>query len=213
LAEALVQLKERLAEITGKAWLSLYWGGIDSICHVHGPGTSYHAAEIASFWQTFDYVFKDVNCRDTLYLFTADHGHVYADALQTIYLNERAPALAKLLAASPTGNPIYPNGSPRDLFMHVVPGGFDQALELLQRSFGDVAFIESIQTALDQHLFGPKPIGQELRRRLGDILILPNPGHFIWWHEPGLLENQFYGHHGGLTREELISVIGVVDAL
>ena len=39
----------------------------------------------------------------------------------------------------------------------------------------------------------------ELRRRLGDILILPYLGNFIWWREPGRMQNDFYGHHGGLS--------------
>jgi Type I phosphodiesterase / nucleotide pyrophosphatase len=213
LAEALVQLKETIAQITGKAWLGLYWGSLDAIAHVYGPGTSYHAAEIASFWQTFDYIFRDIDTTDTLYLFTADHGHVYVDPRQTIYLNERAPALAELLPMSPTANPIYPSGAPRDIFMHVRPERFDEALTILRHTFGDVALIEPIETALEQQLFGPQPINPELRRRLGDILILPFAGHLVWWHEPGLLQSRYYGHHGGLTREEVISVMGVVDAL
>jgi hypothetical protein len=191
----------------------LYWAGIDAIAHTYGPGTSYHAAEIASFWQTFDYIFRDIDVTDTLYLFTADHGHVYADPRQTIYLNERVPALAEFLPMSPTANPIYPSGSPRDIFMHVRPDRFEEALTILRHTFGDVALIEPIETALDQQLFGPQPISPELRRRLGDILILPFAGRFVWWHEPGLLDSRNYGNHGGLTREELISVMGVVDAL
>jgi predicted AlkP superfamily pyrophosphatase or phosphodiesterase len=191
----------------------LYWGGIDAIAHVYGPGTSYHAAEIASFWQTFDYIFRDIDVTDTLYLFTADHGHVYADPQQTIYLNKRVPALAEFLPMSPTANLIYPSGSPRDIFMHVRPERFEEALTILRRNFGDVALIEPIETALDQQLFGPQPISPELRRRLGDILILPFAGRFVWWYEPGLLHSRYYGNHGGLTREELISVMGVVDSL
>jgi Type I phosphodiesterase / nucleotide pyrophosphatase len=213
LAEALVQLKEAVTQITDKAWLSLYWGSIDAIAHTHGPGTSFHAAEIASFWQTFDYVFRDINAADTLYLFTADHGHVYADPRRTIYLNERAPVLAECIPMSPTATPIYPSGSPRDIFMHVRPERFDETLTVLHDTFDDVAFIEPIEMALDQQLFGPQPIGPEFRRRLGDILILPYAGHFVWWHQPGILESRSFGNHGGLTREELISVIGVVDGL
>ena len=213
LAEALVQLKETLVQIAGKAWLSLYWGGIDAIAHDYGPGTSYHAAEIANFWQTFDYVFKDLDVADTLYLFSADHGQVYANPHHTIYINERVPELVESLPMSETANPIYPSGSPRDLFMHVKPEHFDETLTLLRRALDDVALVEPVETAINQHLFGPQPIGAELRRRLGDILVLPYAGHFVWWHEPGLMENRNYGHHGGLTREELISVMGVVDTL
>ena len=29
----------------------------------------------------------------------------------------------------------------------------------------------------------------------------------------GIMQNDFYGHHGGLSREELITVVGAVDAL
>jgi hypothetical protein len=54
---------------------------------------------------------------------------------------------------------------------------------------------------------------EELRRRLGDILILPRLGHFVWWREPGVLVNTFNGHHGGLTAEEVITVLGAIDSL
>jgi len=39
---------------------------------------------------------------DTLYLFTADHGHVRGDAAKTIYINEVIPELADCLPVSPT---------------------------------------------------------------------------------------------------------------
>ena len=215
MAEGLVQLKDVLLATTGKALLSYYWGAIDAIAHVHGPGPSpsYHAAEIASFWRTFDEIFCDVESPDTLYLFTADHGHVYADARATIYLNERIAALADFLPASPTGNPIYPNGSPRDVFLHLRPERVREALQLLHRELDEVALILPMQEALAEGLFGAGPISAELRRRLGDILILPYLGNFIWWREPGRLQNDFYGHHGGLSPQELITVVGAIDRL
>ena len=213
LAEGLVQLKQSLAQVTGKAFLSLYWGAIDHIGHTHGPGTAYHDAETVSFWQTFDHVFCDVDLADTLYLFTADHGCVYADAKQTIYINECIPGFAGFLPVSPTGNLIYPNGSPRDVFLHIKPEHRGEALELLHRHFDEAAFILPMDTAIDEGLFGPEPVSAALRARLGDILVLPYPGKFVWWREPGLLENRHYGHHGGLAADELISLIGAVNAL
>ena len=67
--------------------------------------------------------------------------------------------------------------------------------------------------ALEEGLFGPEPACAELRRRLGDVLILPYLGNFIWWREPQLMANPYHGHHGGLAREELITAIGAIDAL
>jgi hypothetical protein len=213
LAQALVQLKEAVQAVEGKALLGFYWAAIDSIAHHYGPGSPYHAAEIASFWRTFDEIFCDIDSADTLYLFTADHGHVYADAAETIALNERLPQLAEYLAVSPTGNRIHPNGSPRDVFLHVRPERRDETVDLLCHELGDKAVVMTVDAALGEGLFGPQPVGEELRRRLGDILVLPRLGHFVWWHEPGVLTNTFHGHHGGLTREEAITVLGAIDAL
>jgi len=213
LAEALVQLKECLLGTPGKALLSFYWAAIDSIAHTHGPGSSYHAAEIASFWHTVDAIFDGLPASDTLYLFTADHGQVRADARDTLYLNEAFPAVADCLPRSPTGKPIYPNGSPRDVFLHVRPERRADVLGLLQRELGTEALVLPIEEAAAKGLFGSGTISDELRRRLGDILVLPYLGRFIWWREPGRLENHFHGHHGGLTPEEMTTLIGVIDHL
>lgn len=213
LAEGLVQLKEALLATPGKACLGFYWAAIDTIAHIHGPGSSFHAAEIANFWHTFDAIFSDVASPDTLYLFTADHGHVWADRSETIYINERIPELADCLPVSPTGNPIYPNGSPRDVFLHVRPERRQHALDLLHRHLDEVALIMPMDDALAAGLFGPASVSPELRRRLGDILVLPYLGHFVWWREPRRMANHFYGHHGGLSPEEVITVVGAIDSL
>jgi hypothetical protein len=183
------------------------------MAHYHGPGSPTHAAEIASFWHTFDAVLRDVHSPDTLYLFTADHGHIYGDRRETFYINERIPELADCLPVSPTDNPIYPNGCPRDMFLHVRPERRAQALDLLRQHLEDFASVLTIEEALEQGLFGPSPVSPELRRRLGDILILPRHGRYVWWRVPRLMENHFWGNHGGLSREELTTVLGVVDAL
>lgn len=213
LAEALVQLRDVLLKTEEKAWLGFYWASIDTIAHIHGPGTPYHAAEIASFWSTVDAVFRDVDSPDTLYLFFADHGQVYTNVKDTLYLNKRFPQIADCLALSRTGNPIYPNGSPRDVFLHVKSERRDDVMATLQQGLDAIALVMPIDAALDQGLFGPDPIVPELRRRLGDILILPFEGHFVWWQEHGVMGNAFNGHHGGLAPDELITALGVIDAL
>jgi Type I phosphodiesterase / nucleotide pyrophosphatase len=212
LAEALVQLREAVTT-TGKALLAFYWASLDTIAHIYGPGSPHHVAEIASFWHTVDAVLRDVDSPDTLYLFTADHGQTRSDAKATIYVNERIPELAGWLPTSPTGNPIYPNGSPRDVFLHVLPERRGQALELLHQHFDADALILPMDEALDHGLFGPQPVCAELRRRLGDILILPYRDRFIWWREKGKLQSTFHGHHGGLLPEEVITIFGAVDKL
>jgi predicted AlkP superfamily pyrophosphatase or phosphodiesterase len=213
MAEALVQLKTMLEQSQDKAWLGFYWASLDTIAHIYGPGTPFHAAEIASFWSTFDAVFRDVQSEETLYLFFADHGQVRVDMRNTIYINKRFPEVADCLAISPTGNVIYPNGSPRDMFLHVRPERRDDVFSTLQRGLDGMALVMTVDTALEQGLFGAGPISPELRRRLGDILVLPYADQFIWWQEHGVMGNAFNGHHGGLAPDELISALGVLQSL
>jgi hypothetical protein len=144
---------------------------------------------------------------------TADHGHVGADAADTLYINERWPELAGCLSKSPTGATIWPNGSPRDMFLHVEPERQAAVHELLTERLAGIAEVLTVERALAEGLFGPEPMSAELRLRLGDLLVLPHLGHFIWWRDPGIVENTFHGHHGGLSAEELVTVLGVVDAL
>jgi hypothetical protein len=95
----------------------------------------------------------------------------------------------------------------------VKPHCYNAALDLLHRHLDGAALILPVETAAGQGLFGPQPLGLEFRQRLGDILVLPYLGNFIWWRQPGLLENRYYGHHGGLTPQEVITVLGAVTDL
>jgi hypothetical protein len=95
----------------------------------------------------------------------------------------------------------------------VRPNRRQWTLDALRKLLGEIALVIPVDDALAQGLLGPAPVHAELRRRLGDILILPRLGHFVWWREPGVMGNRFYGHHGGLTPEEVTTVLGVVDAL
>jgi hypothetical protein len=71
----------------------------------------------------------------------------------------------------------------------------------------------TVDDAVAQGLFGSNRVGEELRRRLGDILVLPYDGHFVHWREPGVLKHDFSGHHGGLAASELITVLGATEEL
>ena len=216
LAEGMVALDRLLSDVPGKAFINFYWPGLDAAAHTYGPGTTEHDAEVIAFWSVLDQLLGRGAPRasNTLWLFTADHGHIRVPAEETIYVNHRWPALNDMLAQSPTGETILPCGCPRDMFLHLRPERRDEAFSLLGEGLSDIATVMMIDDAVSGGLFGePGNVTAELRRRLGDVLVLPHLGHFVWWNAPGLLENRLNGHHGGLTSEELITVLGVAGAL
>ena len=211
LAEALVSLDRLIADRPGKAFINFYWAGLDTAAHTHGPGSAEHEAEVIAFWAALDQLLGRRQQPDTIWLFTADHGHIAVKAEDTLNINERWPELGAMLATSPTGQTIWPCGCPRDMFLHIAPQRLAEALDLLRRGLDGIATVVSVDEALAEGLFGEaSAVSAELRRRLGDILVLPHLGHFVWWHQPGLIMNRLNGHHGGLTAEELITVLGVV---
>jgi len=210
LPEALVHLHDVLAAAPDKALINLYWAGLDTAAHLSGPDTPVHEAEVTAFWATMDVLLGNIENRDTLLFFTADHGQIGVDAADTLYINETIPEIAGCLATSATGQIIWPNGSPRDMFLHVKAERRAEVYRTLKDHLSGIAEILTVDDALEAGLFGEAPVGEELRRRLGDLLVLPRAGHFVWWREPGIVENFFHGHHGGLTKEELITATGVL---
>ena len=92
-----------------RRWLSFYWAAIDSIAHTHGPGRSYHAAEIASFWRTFDEIFR--RCgepRHALSLHRRPRPRRRRRDGRRSIINERWPETRRVPAAEPHGQPDLP---------------------------------------------------------------------------------------------------------
>lgn len=210
LPEALVQLRDVLDAQPDKALINFYWAGLDTAAHQFGPNSPVHEAEVTAFWAALDALLPEIGGPDTLLFITADHGQTGANAADTLYINESSTELADCLAVSATGQTIWPNGSPRDMFLHVKAERRADVHGRLREELTGVADVLTVDEALAAGLFGHDPVGEELRRRLGDILVLPYAGHFVWWREPGLIGNTFHGHHGGLAAEELLTVAGVL---
>ncbi len=38
---------------------------------------------------------------------------------------------------------------------------------------------------------------------MGNLVILAYKGESVWWYQKNRFEQKFYGHHGGLTKEEM----------
>lgn len=213
LADAFTQLRALLeTPPTRSEVIGFYWAGLDTVAHMAGPDSNAFHHHVREFWVAMDAALHGLNTRNTVFLITADHGHVAATG-PTLYINERFPVLNSWLATSPTGKTIWPNGSPRDMFLHIAPPHRSAALDLLRTGLADVARVITADDAITLGLFGDGPVHPELRRRLGDVVVLPHPGHFIWWRVPGFMENPFLGHHGGLSREEMTTVVAVADRL
>lgn len=208
--EAIISLAELLKQQTERSYYFLYYDKIDSVSHHHGPMAMHTEAEIESvLWMMERFLVPVLQAQKgrTLFLMTADHGHIGIDPATTIYLNETMPEIIPLLRRSRNGNLIVPCGSPRDMFLHIVEGKLNEACVMLKEKLQSRAEVHRTDDLISEGFFGSASPSAAFMSRIGDLVILPYAEESVWWHEPGRFEQKYYGYHGGLTPEEMETVL------
>lgn len=207
LPEGLVNLAGKLSEARPPSYFFFYFDRIDAIGHEYGPESAQITAEIQVFLMTMEHIFLKAlagNRKKILFLLTADHGQVETNPKTTVYLN-RDPAFAgveKFLKTNRAGQLILPAGSARDFFLYIKEDLLDEAQAFLGTRLDGRAEVWKVAEMMEAGYFG-QVISPEFRGRAGNLVILPYRGESVWWFEKDRFEQKFYGHHGGLTKEEM----------
>ncbi len=202
LPEGLTNLRLAVEEAQGKNYFFLYFDKIDGMSHVYGPGSPQLEAEVDSFLTTMERQFASTRKGKTLFLLTADHGQVEVDPETTVYINQRFQGIEKTMRRNKKGELLVPGGSPRDMFLYIEDERLDETQALLAHGLEGKADVVLIKDLVQQGYFGPE-ISSTFEKRVGNLVILPYAGESVWWYEKGKFEQFFYGHHGGLTPQEM----------
>jgi hypothetical protein len=176
-----------------------YWDLIDSLSHRHGPYSEEVLAEVASVFGALEREVLDALSpearRETLFLLTADHGHVPLPGDGGVALEEH-PALADCLMLPPTG-------SSRQPFFHAAPGCREALGDYLSR-FDEAFLVLDSQEAIERGLFGRGERHPELPYRAGDVLAVARGDACLWRADTPAEIRRFRGIHSGLTAEEML---------
>lgn len=207
MSEGLLNLAEAVNAEKGKAYFYYYYDPIDSMGHKYGPPSHYFEAEVDAFFTAAENLLHATlsgKAGKTLLLLTADHGQddVFPD--RSIYLNQSIPELTPFIRLDGEGRLLVPAGSARDLFLYIKEGQVEDAFNLLSThpALQGKAEVRRVSDLIAQGYFGPSP-SPLFMERIADLVILPFSGETVWWYEQDKYEMQFYGHHGGLTPNEL----------
>jgi len=141
---------------------------------------------------------------ETLFLLTADHGHAEVDPETAIYLN-RDPAFAgieKYIKRNLAGDTLVPAGSPRDFFLYIKDDLLDEAQDFIQSRLVGKADVVKTEDLIEAGYFG-ESISETFLSRVGNLVILSYLHESVWWYEKDKFEMNYYGHHGGLTPQEM----------
>lgn len=210
LSEGLTNLSLLLEKQSRPTYVHVYFDKIDSICHEYGPNAPQTEAEIETFLLIMENYFERLfnGKKRVLFLMTADHGQVEVDPRTTIYLNRdmRFSGIERLLKTNRYGQLLVPAGSARDLFLHVREDVLDDAQEFLTPRLEGRADVVKTESLIDEGYFGPE-VTSRFRERVGNLVILPYRYESVWWYEKDRFEQRFYGHHGGLTPQEMETVL------
>jgi predicted AlkP superfamily pyrophosphatase or phosphodiesterase len=205
LPQGLNRLAQAVLAQQGPGYFFLYWGQYDALCHTYGPDSPEADVELRSILELIETKLLGplAEVRDTLLLVSADHGQTTIDPAQTIYLDRLLPDIGASFKRSGSGRPLVPAGSCRDFFLYIEEDRLDESKERLRRALDGRVQVLRVDGLLQDGYFG-LPVSETFLARVGNLLLLPEPGESIWWAGPGGWELPFRGFHGGLHQEEML---------
>ncbi|MBV6397293.1 MAG: hypothetical protein HFACDABA_02903 [Anaerolineales bacterium] len=206
LSEALINLRLLLERQTKPTYVNLYFDKIDGLCHEYGPNAPQVEAEIETFLLIMEHYFTRIfpQGKRILFLMTADHGACEVDPRATTFLNTdaRCAGVERFLKTNRGGELIVPAGSARDMFLYVKDDLLDEAQDFLARRLEGRAEVVQVSDLIKEGYFGPT-LSPEFRGRVGNLVILSKRYEATWWYVKDKFEQRYYGHHGGLTPQEM----------
>ncbi|MBK7450338.1 MAG: alkaline phosphatase family protein [Anaerolineales bacterium] len=210
LSEALINLGLRLEKQTKPTFVHLYFDKIDAIAHEYGPASPQTEAEIETFLLMMENYFDRVfgSGKRILFLMTADHGMCEVDPQTTTYLNtdREFAGVERFIRSNKRGHLIVPAGSARDMFMYIKPDMLDEAQDFFLKRLEGKADVVKTETLIEAGYFGAS-VSERFTERAGNLILLPYRYESVWWYEKDRFEMKFLGHHGGLTPQEMETVL------
>ncbi|MDD2921194.1 MAG: alkaline phosphatase family protein [Anaerolineales bacterium] len=206
LSEALVNMGALLKEQKKPTYIQLYFDKIDSLAHEYGPAAPQTEAEIETFLLIMEYYFERVfkGKKKILFMMTADHGMCEVSPQATTYLNidPEFKGFERFVRKNRKGNLLIPAGSARDMFLYIKDDMLDEAQAFLAKRLEGKADVVKTEALINKGYFGEK-ISARFRERVANLVVLSYRHRAVWWYEKDKYEMKYFGHHGGLTPQEM----------
>jgi hypothetical protein len=179
-----------------RTYTYVYWEGVDDLSHHYGPRDERVAMEFAAFslhFQQFLARRRAARGGRTLLVITADHGQVETPPYGNYDLH-RHPEVWDCLH-------IQPTGEARLSYLFVRPGKETNLQKYIERTWPGQFRLLPSSLALQAGLFGPGLPAPMLHERIGDRLLVPqSSAYWVWANK----ENRLQGRHGGLSPQEML---------
>lgn len=190
LAGACTAIARRIEQATVPTYTYLYVPFVDQAEHTHGPYADPVRQITSDVERTIERLVLELRGRGRV-IVTADHGQIHLERERQHELRPSDPLLEMLI--------VPPSCEARVLALHVRQGQHERFAELFRERFGATFALLTIDEADDLRLFGPSPLGDVARVRLGDFVAITGGADGILHRRDGPM----IGFHGGLSPEEM----------
>lgn len=195
-----LQLNRWLEETSGRrSYCYAYYPDFDTFSHIDSPD----APSWDALWRSFAFHWRDfmdhlspAARHKTLFLITADHGHISTPVFRQRFL-PRLTSLTRHLA-------LMAGGEPRHNYFYARAGHRQAIREYCESTLQQDFHLLTTEDAIQMGLYGPPTHPHpDAERRLGDFVLL-SKGDAAIWHYNKLPNSPLLGMHGSLTPEEMI---------
>jgi len=173
-----------------------YWGELDKLNHRHG----YTSLQVNRHFLELDRAIAKLHTAlhgsSSLLLITSDHGHMIADRSHTILLNDH-PELERCLTL-----PLC--GEPRAAYCYLHPARVRPFLQYIRKTLSHAMTAIPSHALLRRGAFGNGKAHPQLEDRIGDYTLILKKGYIIKDFLLGEERELKIGHHGGISREEML---------
>ncbi len=171
----------------------LYYSGVDTAAHLHGPSSNAVAARVKQLDVALGRLAETIAGKARIVV-SADHGGYDVRREQKLVV-EPADGLSELLLTPPAGEPTAPG-------FHVRPGRLAEFASRFRAWAGDDFVLLTVDELDDLRLLGPEPLSPATLQRIGDFVALSANGRaVVYGLEPAFMNMK--GFHGGLMPLEV----------
>ncbi len=186
--EAIMSRIETLCKEPGKKFIYAYWSEPDSTMHKTGTTSEATHEMITELEKMVEKTVSGLS--ETLFLITADHGHIDCDNCCILDYSEIMNCLVRL-----------PSFEPRTLNLFVKEEFRESFPEIFRKHFGDSFVILTREEVISNKVFGTGRDRSDLAEMIGDYVALAVTPKSIF--NTHIEAQEMPGGHAGLTPEEI----------
>lgn len=176
-----------------RKYIYAYWNQPDGLLHRNGCNAQVVKEEL----EKLEYMVNQLaeECKDTLFLVTADHGHIDTEYV----VLQDYPAICNCLER-------LPSLEPRVLTFFVKEEKKEVFEAEFRKEFGDKFLLMPMEDAIEKNLFGTGAHHENFRGMLGDYLAIATGNLSIFY-----TDERWVSMHGSLTEDEMLIPLVVFE--